>query len=79
MTGRIGWDDLMRLGLGALRLAPEVFWSMTPVELERALEGAGLGRFGRSGPSRAGLLALMERFPDREGPSGPTGDDEQAG
>lgn len=79
MSQRIGWDDLMRLGLGALRLPPDVFWAMTPVELERALEGAGLGRFGRGAPSRAGLLALMERFPDREGPQGSDSDDQQAG
>ncbi|MEM8624849.1 MAG: rcc01693 family protein [Pseudomonadota bacterium] len=61
----IGWDDLMRLGLGALRLTPEVFWAMTPVEFERALEGAGYSGFGGGAPSRAGLSALMARFPDR--------------
>ncbi|MEL6773338.1 MAG: rcc01693 family protein [Pseudomonadota bacterium] len=60
------WDGLMRLGLGQLRLSPEVFWAMTPVELDRALEGAGLAPIGGSAPGRGMLDALMARFPDRE-------------
>lgn len=63
-AGATDWAALMRLGLGALRLPPETFWAMTPAELARALEGAGLVPV----PSRAmgpkGLAALMDRFPD---------------
>jgi uncharacterized phage protein (TIGR02216 family) len=57
---RIAWAGLMRLGLVELRLAPEVFWSLTPGEL---LLIAGL-RPGREALSRAGLEALSARFPD---------------
>lgn len=57
----------MAAGLGVLRFAPEVFWAMTPRELEAALEG----RFGgaeqkMSAPSRHDLDGLMQRFPDEE-------------
>lgn len=64
----LAWDDLMRLGLGTLRLAPEVFWSMTPIELERALEGAGIlpGAGGAGLMRRGAFEALMARFPDEE-------------
>ncbi|MCH8951367.1 MAG: phage tail assembly chaperone [Proteobacteria bacterium] len=72
MTSRQGealaWTELMRLGLGALRLAPEVFWAMTPVELQRALEGAGILAVGGAGSwmERAALEGLMARFPDQD-------------
>lgn len=68
MSDRTDWAALMRLGLGALRLPPEVFWAMTPVEFRRALEGAGLASAAPLG--RSGLDALMARFPDRAGPAG---------
>jgi uncharacterized phage protein (TIGR02216 family) len=57
---------MMRLGLGALRLPPDVFWAMTPVELRRALEGAGLlaPGAGTAWMDRATLDGLMARFPD---------------
>jgi uncharacterized phage protein (TIGR02216 family) len=50
----------MRLGLVELRLAPEVFWGLTPAEL-MLMAGfddapAALGR--------SGLEALLARFPD---------------
>jgi len=61
--GRVDWRALMAVGLGALRLAPDVFWAMTPVELAAALEGAGLVR-RPSAPSRRTVLDLMARFPD---------------
>ncbi len=72
MTSRQGealaWTELMRLGLGALRLPPEVFWTMTPVELQRALEGAGILAIGGAGSwmERAALEGLMARFPDKD-------------
>jgi uncharacterized phage protein (TIGR02216 family) len=72
MTSRQGealaWAELMRLGLGALRLPPQVFWAMTPVELQRALEGAGILAVGSAGGrvERAALEGLMARFPDKD-------------
>jgi len=58
------WDEAMRFGLGVLRLAPEAFWRMTPRELARAIE-AFAGPSRGEGMSRAGLDALMARFPDQ--------------
>jgi len=65
----VDWDALMRAGLGGLGLAPQVFWTMTPVEFRRALEGAGLARPAARPMTRARLEALMATHPDR-----PTGD-----
>ena len=55
----------MGLGLGRLRLSPEAFWRMTP----RELAAAAYGLRGPAPPAggaldRAGLTALMGRFPD---------------
>lgn len=58
---RIAWGGLMRLGLVELRLTPEVFWDLTPAELMLV---AGVGP-GRAAMTRAGLEALLARFPDR--------------
>ena len=72
MTSRQGeglaWVELMRLGLGTLRLSPEVFWAMTPVELQRALEGVGILAVGGAGGwmERATLEGLMAQFPDKD-------------
>ena len=64
----LAWTELMRLGLGGLCLSPETFWAMTPIELQRALEGAGLlisaGR--GSWMERATLERLMARYPDKD-------------
>ena len=56
------WPRLMAMGLGALRLSPDAFWSMTPREFKAALRGA----FGESPApmTRAALGALSARFPD---------------
>jgi uncharacterized phage protein (TIGR02216 family) len=55
----------MEAGLGTLRLAPSVFWAMTPRELEAALRGAfGMAR-ARPPMSRGELAALMDAYPDR--------------
>ncbi|MEM7505521.1 MAG: rcc01693 family protein [Pseudomonadota bacterium] len=63
----LNWPQLMRLGLGVLRLTPAAFWEMTPGELRRALEGAGVLPFGAAAPlSREGLEQLMAAFPDKE-------------
>jgi uncharacterized phage protein (TIGR02216 family) len=54
----------MEAGLGTLRLAPSVFWAMTPRELEAALRGAfGVAR--TSAPSRDALSVLMDTYPDQ--------------
>ena len=52
----------MRVGLGLLRLSPDVFWAMTPLEFERAV--AGLFPRQRDAPGRQDLAALMNAFPD---------------
>lgn len=54
----------MEIGLGVLGLAPTVFWSLTPRELQAALGG----KFGTTGegqaPTRTDLEALMQQYPD---------------
>lgn len=61
------WAELMRLGLAELRLAPAVFWALTPVELL-----VMAGREGRTAPmGRSRLEALAARYPDKQG--GPDG------
>ncbi|WP_256377837.1 rcc01693 family protein [Methylosinus sp. LW4] len=56
------WGRAMAFGLGALRLPPRDFWSMTPRELACAAEGL----YGRAAiaPSRDALAELMRAFPD---------------
>lgn len=63
MAAQIDWPHLMRLGLGTLRLTPEVFWAMTPVEFLAALQGAGLIPTGGA-MDRNVLETLMTAFPD---------------
>lgn len=64
MSGAVDWAALCALGLGRLRLAPDVFWAMTPFEFDCAAQGA-LG--ARPAPmDRAGLARLMALHPDRE-------------
>ncbi|MBN9289811.1 MAG: phage tail assembly chaperone [Hyphomicrobium denitrificans] len=56
----------METGLGVLGLAPAVFWSLTPRELQAILRG----KFGASSegaaPTRVQLDALMRQYPDSE-------------
>lgn len=60
MSGPFDWPGLMRAGLRHLRLTPEAFWRLTPVELLLML-GVEAG----SAPlTRAGLEALARAFPD---------------
>jgi len=59
----ISWPELMKFGLCDLSLSPEVFWSLTPVELMMMAGQAGSPRaIGRSG-----LDELMKKFPDERG------------
>ena len=56
------WEGAIGLGLGVLRLSPDVFWRMTPRELAlalKAVQGAAPASI-----DRATLNELMTRFPD---------------
>lgn len=54
----------MAAGLGTLRLAPHIFWAMTPREFDAALRGA-FGIAAQPTPmSRRDLSGLMQRYPD---------------
>lgn len=63
MAEAVDWPGLMRVGLGVLRLPPEVFWAMTPAELRLALEGAGVVQTD-PGLDKSWLSNLMAAFPD---------------
>ena len=56
----IDWPGLMRVGMFDLRLTPEVFWRLTPIELKIML-GAD-----RTSPAltRARLEELAAAYPD---------------
>jgi uncharacterized phage protein (TIGR02216 family) len=56
--------DLMAVGLGRLKLAPDVFWRMTLPELRAA--AGGLARSTRA-LGRAELEALIRQYPDDDG------------
>ena len=60
MTG-FDWPGLVRVALFELRLAPEAFWKLTPLEL-RIMRGAEL-----TGPplTRSRLEELAAAFPDK--------------
>jgi len=63
-AGSLDWAGLLRAGLHDLRLSPDAFWRLTPVEL-----AVMTGRAGQAGPlGRSALEALMQAFPDG-GPS----------
>lgn len=55
------WPGLLRLGLGSLKLRPDEFWALTPVELLLML-GAEPG--GDAPLGRARLEELVREFPD---------------
>jgi uncharacterized phage protein (TIGR02216 family) len=56
----IDWPGLMRVGLFELRLSPEAFWRLTPVELKIML---GAERTGLV-LTRARLEELAAAYPD---------------
>lgn len=61
------WPDLMRIGLGQLKLSPEEFWRTTPKELKYAIEGqlnCLIGHHDYEPLSKKTLDELMQRFPD---------------
>jgi uncharacterized phage protein (TIGR02216 family) len=58
------WETVMHTGLCLLRLSPDVFWRLTPVEFFAMTGGL---RPQPSGMGREGLEGLMGRFPDGVG------------
>lgn len=61
MSAGFNWPALMRAGLHGLGLAPDVFWSLTPVELQLML-----GSDASKAPMLSdGLAALMAAYPDK--------------
>ncbi|WP_112943723.1 MULTISPECIES: rcc01693 family protein [unclassified Rhizobium] len=60
------WARVLHVGLCLLRLPPQSFWAMTPVEFHAAAGGLSPPR---AAVSRADLDGLMARFPDRRSPS----------
>lgn len=70
-AGGLDWAGLMRVGLSGLRLPPEVFWDLSPVELLIML-----GESAREAPmGRSRLEALAAAFPDGSGRASGPGDD----
>lgn len=60
MSDGLEWPALMRAGLQGLRLTPDVFWDLTPAELQLML-----GEPGSAAPLLSkGLDALMAAWPD---------------
>ena len=56
----LDWSGLMRAGLHGLRLQPDQFWCLTPLELM-----VMLGREGGQAPlSRARFEELARNYPD---------------
>ena len=58
----IDWPGLMRVGMVQLGLVPEVFWRLTPAELQML---TGPEPTGQAAFTRARLDALVRAFPDR--------------
>ena len=52
----------MAAAFGLLRLSSTDFWSMTPLEMERAMSVLPVARVGT--PRRGDMVELMKRFPD---------------
>lgn len=54
----------MGVAFGLLRLNPDAFWRMTPIEFNAALESLGLTQ--GVAPQRSELHRLMQLFPDSD-------------
>ena len=61
MSGLLDWGALMRLGMRDLRIAPRVFWDLSPAELALI---AGLDPAAAPAMGRARLDALSALYPD---------------
>lgn len=64
MSAKLPWQELMRAGLGVLRLPADQFWAMTPRELAAALQCLAPAR--ASAPTRPEFERLRGLFPDRK-------------
>jgi uncharacterized phage protein (TIGR02216 family) len=61
VSASFDWPALMRAGMHGLGLAPDVFWSLTPAELQLML-----GSKAVTAPMLSeGLAALMAAYPDK--------------
>ncbi len=59
---RFPWEEAMSLGLGTLRMPPEIFWRMTLPELAAAARAM---RPQADAPMERPVLdRLMKKFPD---------------
>lgn len=59
---KIAWPEMIRAGLGRLRLQPEEFWALTPAELMVMLgQGGGEAPMGQSR-----LADLLRAYPDTQ-------------
>ncbi|MEL7542673.1 MAG: phage tail assembly chaperone [Pseudomonadota bacterium] len=60
----LAWRALMEIFLGQLAFTPDAFWKLSLPEVDAAL----VGKFGARAPrpTRDGLDAMMQRFPDQE-------------
>ncbi|MCB1504690.1 MAG: phage tail assembly chaperone [Hyphomicrobiaceae bacterium] len=54
----------MAAGLGLLRLEPRAFWSMTPKELQAALDGLRGPAALDAPPGKSAVMRMIERYPD---------------
>ena len=60
MKAGFDWPALMRAGLHGLGLSPDIFWALTPGELQMML-----GSKASNSPMLSeGLAALMAAYPD---------------
>lgn len=59
---RFPWDEVMTLGLGQLRLPPEIFWRLTLPELAAAARA--LQPKDALPMSRSDIARLMTQYPD---------------
>ena len=61
------WQDLMRIGIGQLKLSPDEFWNTTPKELKCGIEGhlnCLIGQHDHEPLSKQILDELMQKYPD---------------
>ncbi len=61
MSKGFDWPSLLRAGLHGLGLTPDVFWSLTPAELQLMLGSDA----GKTPMLSDGLAALMAAYPDK--------------
>lgn len=60
MSDGLDWGALLRAGVRGLKLTPDVFWALTPAELQMMLGAEG----GDAPMLKDGLDALMAAYPD---------------